>query len=352
MKPGTPGYGASMENKAVVLLVGAVIGAFAGILVWTKVKADEATAHAVRQSADMETQSRLELLEQENAELKSRLGDQLDTIEQLSKQIDQLGRPSVGDAADTPTKASAKPGEGLPPLTDEELEAGLKEFGGQLQSVILGRGDKAVEELQALLKRAPQWRALVEAEFTNSTGNIQRRLVAAHILAQSGDPEAFKTLEGILRDPDRDMLEHRFTAHALAFTNGQDAVPLLTDIARNGKEPGARANAAFGLARRDIDEGFELYMQATDDAFAASQPEALQYLGGLRLLGEKANPYVRERLLTYKDETALIMLIEVVKSSKDKQALEQLNKLAYDASRPKSVQNAAQGAINVLSGAK
>ena len=66
------------------------------------------------------------------------------------------------------------------------------------------------------------------------------------------------------------------------------------------------------------------------------------------MIGEKAKPYVRERLLTYKNETALLSLIEIVKSFKDEKALEQLNKLAYDAARPISVQKAAKGAIEAL----
>ena len=124
--------------------------------------------------------------------------------------------------------------------------------------------------------------------------------------------------------------------------------PLLLEVARNHKETGASANAAFGLARRGIEEGIELYMAATDQAFEEGQPEAIQYLSGLPLIGEKAKPYVRERLLTYKSETALLTLIEIVKALKDEKAIEQLQELAYDASRPVSIQKAAKGAIEAL----
>ena len=99
---------------------------------------------------------------------------------------------------------------------------------------------------------------------------------------------------------------------------------------------------------RGVDEGIGLYMSATDDAFDEGQPEAIAYLGGLTLLGEKVNPYVRERLLSYTNETAVVSLIEIAKANKDTGALEALNKLAYDAARPISVQKAAKGAIEAL----
>ncbi|MHC4959730.1 MAG: HEAT repeat domain-containing protein [Planctomycetota bacterium] len=337
-----------MENKAVLLLVGAVFGAAVGVFVWSKAKT-ESSAHAARQTANVDAQNKLEDLEKQNADLTERLQDQLETINQLSEQIDELSRPSTGPDGATPT-APTEPGADLPPLTDEELEAGLKRFGEQLQSIILGHGDKAVEELKEMLKRAPKWRESVEAVFADAAGEIAPRYVAAHVMAQSGDPEALKTLEQVLRDPDRDRTEQRISAHALAFTDTKEVVPLLTEVARNGKEPGVRANASFGLARRGIDEGIDLYMQATDAAFEQGQPEAIAYLSGIPLIGEKAKPYVRERLTVYKNETALVSLIELTKQLKDKDAIEQLGKLAYDANQPKSVQNAAQGAIKVLSG--
>ena len=75
---------------------------------------------------------------------------------------------------------------------------------------------------------------------------------------------------------------------------------------------------------------------------------AIGYLQGFALLGEKALPAMRERLLTYQEPQALITLIELVKRAKDKGAIENLEKLAYDSSRPVDIQKAAEGALQAL----
>jgi len=91
-----------------------------------------------------------------------------------------------------------------------------------------------------------------------------------------------------------------------------------------------------------------LYFAATDEAFARKDPAALQYLGSIRLMGKKARPYVRDRLGTYQEEQALLVLIAIAQGMEDREAVPALEKLAYDASRPKSIQESAKGAIKAL----
>ena len=127
-------------------------------------------------------------------------------------------------------------------------------------------------------------------------------------------------------------------------------VPILEQVARNDDDRGARANAAFGLARRGHDEGFEIYAKATDEAFEAKDPEALQYLGGFMLLGNDGLPAVRERLTTYTGRQARLVLIEVVRSNKDREAIPALRALVDDPDTDKSVRDNAEKAIKEIEG--
>lgn len=332
-----------MQGKVVTLLIGCLLGGAVAAVVWPGGATKKPTPRTERTKPELERQTRIEELEKENKTLQAKLAS---TQADLTKTIEQLKT----NAAKLKELHGPEPEAAVGPVTDEELEAGIREFAGQLTSIIVSGNKEPAEKLRALLKRAgPAALEKIEAEFLDPSKGFQRRVIAAHVLGQSGDPEAYKMLRATLRDPDRDMVEHRAASHALAFSDDPDAVPILTDAAQNGKEPGVRANSAFGLVKRGIDEGYKLYAEATDWAFEQKQPEAMQYLQGFFLMDEKALPFARERLMTYKNETALVILIELAKRKKDKGALENLNKLAYDSSQPKSVQNAAQGAIKAIS---
>jgi hypothetical protein len=238
------------------------------------------------------------------------------------------------------------------PPTDKEFHEGLSEFGANLRHLIVGdeKGREAVDALRELLERAgPERLARLIERFGDDTEEMGARVVIAHVLAQSNDPQAIAVLAKNLRDPASGLLEKRFASHALAFSDADGVEEVLREVATGGGETGARANAAFGLARRGSDEGVHLYFEATDEAFDAGDPGALQYLGGLRLLGDRALPGVRERLTTYTNEQALLVLIGSVKAAHDQQSRPILERLAFDTTQPVSIQRAAQGAIRVLS---
>ncbi len=294
----------------------------------------EPAERTARTAANTELEQQVETLRKENADLRKRIAE----LEQV---------PPAHRREPEREKKDEEPADGE--LTDKDIEAGFSKYAKSLQKIIAGKGKDAIAELRALIKKAgPRAIAKVRKHWEDPSEDYIKRLIAAHILAQSGDPDSLELIKSTLRDPDGGMIDHRLASHALAFADVEGLEPLLTEVARNGKEPGVRANASFGLAMRGVDEGIGLYMSATDDAFDEGQPEAIAYLGGLTLLGEKVNPYVRERLLSYTNETAVVSLIEIAKANKDTGALEALNKLAYDASRPISVQKAAKGAIKAL----
>ncbi len=323
-----------MNGNIVAAAFGLALVAGVGLYFVAKNADIEPAERTARTSANTELEQQVEELRKENRNLRKRVAE----LEQA---------PPARKREPEREKKEAEPADGE--LTDEDIAKGLKRFGARFGQVLRGKGKKAVEELRELIKRGgPRVLEQVTKAWQDASGDFTRRVIAAHILAQSGDPAALEKLSSTLRDPDQGMIEHRIASHALAFSDAEGLEPLLLEVARNHKEAGASANAAFGLARRGVEEGIGLYMAATDQAFDEGQPEAIGYLSGLPLIGEKAKPYVRERLLTYKNETALLSLIEIVKSFKDEKALEQLNKLAYDASRPVSIQNAAKGAIKAL----
>ena len=333
-----------MRGNVISLLAGCLIGGVA-IAVFGP-KPEESTPRAEREEADpgqarmIEEQSaRLDELRNELAETKAELVREKSAREELEKAAKQESKTETAD-----------PGK---PVTDEELQAAVRKFAGALQGIILGSDDgKATAELRALLKRAgPEAIEKLKKRFEDSSVGLESRMIVAHALGQSGDPKAIEALAAKLRDPDADLFEKRLASHALAFSDADDITPLLTVTARNAEDPGARANSAFGLIKREVDEGYQLYAEATDMAFEQNQPEAIAYLQGFFLMDdEKGLPHVRERLTTYESETALLLLIEIVKAKKDKGAIEQLKKLAYDSSKPKSVQNAAQGTLKALGG--
>jgi hypothetical protein len=189
---------------------------------------------------------------------------------------------------------------------------------------------------------------LLVAKFGDDATDIQMRVAIAHALAQSGNPEGIAALTRVIQDPQTGMLELRLASHGLAFSNAPGIDDTLLGVARRTSDTGARANAAFGLARRGNAEGLALYVKATDEAIANRDPAALQYLGGFTLLGDDALPPLRERLLTYTETQTVIMLIEIVRAKGDKGALENLRKLAADAGRDAAIRKAAEGAIRAI----
>ncbi|MHC4450627.1 MAG: hypothetical protein ACYS0E_10920, partial [Planctomycetota bacterium] len=245
----------------------------------------------------------------------------------------------------------APPSKPKAPPTEAELKAGLQEFGENLRNIILGgeAGQQASEKVRELLQRAgPEVIGKLIGRFGDDTESMGARVVIAHALAQSNDPVAIEALAAQLRDVDAGMLVHRFASHALAFSEADGVDVILSQVAHYNSDLGARANASFGLARMGSEDGLALYFKATDEAFEGGDPQALQYLGGLRLLGDKVLPGVRERLLTYTNTEALLVMIGGVKASSDVESVPVLEKLAADGARPASVRKAAEAALRVL----
>jgi len=238
------------------------------------------------------------------------------------------------------------------PPTDDEILKAAGEFGEALGAIIQGGGEEAKAKLRDLFARGGKHAVeLLVAKFEDDATDIGLRVAIAHALAQSGDPDAVASLTAVLADPAAEMLELRLATHGLAFTDAAGIDDALLAVAHRTADTGARANAAFGLARRKNPEGVELYLKATDEALANRDPAALQYLGGFTLLGDEALPPLRERLLTYTEPQAAITLIEILKARGDRGSLENLRKLAADEGRPASIRQSAEGAIKAIEGA-
>lgn len=299
----------------------------------------------------------LEDLRTEHEAARARAEVQKERVRELEEQLAKA-RMTSKLTEDTPTPKADEPAEEklvarVP--TEDDLRKAIEEFAPNLQLLILGRpaGKEAAKKLRAVLSAGGEKaiRAII-GKFEDASVPLQQRVVLAHVLGQSEDPIAIEALEKQLRDPDAGLMVKRFASHGLAFSDAEGIDAFLAQTARQADDLGVRANSAFGLQRRGVAEGVELYFAATDGAFAKKDPAALQYLGGIQLMGDKAKPYVRERLGTYQEEQALLVLISMTQSMNDKEAVPALEKLAYDASRPKSVQDSAKGAIEALTKAE
>jgi hypothetical protein len=267
------------------------------------------------------------------------LAELLAVDHQKRDELDRAGHKASPPAPEAPSA----------PPTDEEILKGVGEFGAALGEIMQGRGEEARKELRDLLARAGEHGVeLLIAKFDDDAADIGLRVAIAHALAQSGNEDAIEWLKATVEDPEAGMLELRLASHGLAFSDALGIDNALLAVAHKTADTGARANAAFGLARRKNPEGLALYLKATDEALANRDPAALQYLGGFTLLGDDALPALRERLLTYTEPQAAITLIEILKGRGDQGAVENLMKLASDEGRPASVRKAAEGAIKAL----
>jgi len=336
-----------MGMKLAWLVAGATAGVVVTLLVQFAVKPEARTTRSP--PSDRTEALQLAELVRENEELQADvavLREQATSLSmELAQKEKQLEEANLPKAADRPEE---QPDELAPP-TEEEIKAEMQAFGQALGQIVQGGGEEAKKRLRAFLARGGK--ALIDAlvdKFGDETSEIGVRVVAAHALAQSGDPDALEALKSTLRDPDAGMLMHRFASHGLAFSDAEGLETILSLTAHKAEDLGARANAAFGLARRGTDEGIPLYMATVDEALETGDPAGLQYLGGVTLLGEKAYPAMRERLLIYKEPQALLLLIEVLKARGDQGAIPNLEKLAFDSTRPVSIQKSAEAALQVL----
>jgi hypothetical protein len=278
-------------------------------------------------------------------------------IRRLRKRIQELieERRRILERArapeDEPAPETAETPTGPPDA--KEVEAAIGGFAGVLQAIWAGRGgEEQLARLKAVLARGGKpLRDRLIAEFHDERTGVQRLVVLAHVLGQSADPESIEALKAMLRDPDAGDFHQRYAAHGLAFSPAEGIEPFLRQVALEAKDTGARANAAFGLARRGVDEGVALYAAATDEAFEKGDSLAIAYLSGFALMGEKGLPPLRERLLSYEDRPqAVVTMIAILTDAKDEGAVPFLEKLAYDSGRPMSVRKAALGALEEIKG--
>ncbi len=336
-------------NRTFWLCAGLLGGVLLTLGVQYAVREPEDTARAAPEMASMgqaiaEARDARERAEAEVAESRAKLAALMAAAQEGEQDRERL----KALAAELDRKVGTPPAPQAPP-TDEEIMKGVGEFGEALGQIFQGGGEEARKELRDLLARAGKHGVdLLVEKFEDDATDIGLRVAIAHALAQSGNPDAVASLTKILANPEAGMLELRLATHGLAFSDAAGTDEALLRVAHQAADTGARANAAFGLARRKNPEGVGLYMKATDEALANRDPTALAYLGGFTLLGDEALPMLRERLLTYTEPQAAITLIEILKGRGDKGAIENLRKLAGDAGRPESIRRSAEGALKVL----
>jgi hypothetical protein len=340
-----------MSPRTLIFIAGLVLGGVV-TLVAVRLSGGDAPAQDGREAARLaarnsELEQRLEALE------KTVERERVAHREELLAAAAAPGEPGGTEIApagpivpDEPAVPEV-PVAGAPP-TVTEIEAAMMKFGSSLQSIIMGQGGEAAAEFREFFKRVEAKDLAAILERYGQEDDMGKKIVMAHALAQSGRPEVIEALREIVLDRNNAFTDRRFVAHGLAFVDDPSLQPLLLEVGRNDPDRGVRANASFGLARTGSEEGLSLYAAATDEAFKEKDPAAMQYLSGFYLLGDKALPQVRERLVTYEDPQSRLMLIQLVKQEKDRESLPILQQLERDPKAGQAVQEEARKAIKAI----
>ena len=232
--------------------------------------------------------------------------------------------------------------------------AGLKDasraFGAAVQTLFMGGDTKEEQKAlrEAFARASPETMKAFIEEF-RSTGDLGVQFLMAHALAQSGRPEAIAALRETLADADEGYFVRRVASHGLAFSDADGIEADLERAARHDADTGVRANSAFGLTHRGHPDGARLYGEAMDAAFAKDDPEAINYVYSLNFLGEKGKPVIRERLLTYTNKRARLVLIDLSQRAKDVDALSALDRIAQT-DEDAEIREAAEKAARAIRG--
>jgi hypothetical protein len=144
------------------------------------------------------------------------------------------------------------------------------------------------------------------------------------------------------------MFHRRAASHGLAFSDEEGLEEYYREVIGNPEiELGARANSAFGLARRN-DEGVAAYAKTVDEAFERKDPLALGYVQGFLFIGKRAVPEAEKRLKTLKDPQARMILIAVLEGHGSKDSIPALRALAADPSCDEGTRVRAEKAAEKL----
>jgi hypothetical protein len=332
-----------MNRTAGIFVIGLVIGAAVTALILVELSEGEKGEAQEQEIASLRTRvqqlerekASLPSIREEDASIRASVVDDMDDMLEAPPPIEDIPRISEDEPIQDPTIVDSRI-EGL--SKEQQIKAELEKFGGQLQSLIMGNGDAAKKAIQRALEIGGPGTAMEIFEQFEKNGNIG----LAHAVAQTNDPEAMDKLKAVVLDHDRGFIERRTAVHGLAFSDAEGLESFYEEVATSDPDLGTRANAAYGLARRN-DAGIELYAKSVDQAFKQKDSAALQYLSGLVLLGKRALPTVHERLRTITDKQArLTMILHVIGEHKDPDSIPVLRELAGNPETDADVRKAAE----------
>jgi hypothetical protein len=292
------------------------------------------------QMADLESAKNREIdaLKLEIDALEHRLAESMEETDRLRKRLAE----STESAPETDELIPATG------FTDEQLTKELMSLGNNFQDLLIGTGEEFRKKMKAILARGGEGTVQRIVEMYEGTGDLGRKTVLAHALAQTGDPVALETLKATARNTEAGMFAVRTATHGLAFSDADGLETFYKEISENRNlELGARANSAYGLARRN-DEGVEAYARTVDEAFRKKDPFAVAYLQGFMLLGERANGVVESRLRTIRDKQARLVLVEHLASNGNENSIPALRELANDQSVSEDIRKRAEQVANQL----
>jgi HEAT repeat protein len=341
-------------NRNLLLLIALCAGFGAGYFAGARRGAAESADRAA--AAEREAgaaRSALATREAEAAKLAARLAD--------------LENAAAGKAPGAPRAAPAAGAAAPPAPGSEAASAPLAPPAAAAGPAAGPSADEAIAALRALAKKGlaaygeigpsgivDKMRALgpdgvaILSEMLRDPSSAQRFLAAA-VLEGLHDPSSIAALESATRDPD--LLVQRMAAHALATLGTRDAVPALESAMNESKDPGVRANAAYGLAKLGEKSGIDALLEmwrAKDLDPSLRTP----ILGGIMDAGQPQFAPVFRPLIADRSQEYTCRLMGILGAAKirDPQAIPALESVIGNPEDHDSLREAAKKAVNEIKG--
>lgn len=261
-------------------------------------------------------------LRAENARLKERIS-----------QLQAEARKAPASAEEAKPAEPAGPGfrELFAKLVEDSLTAaGTPKFPDTLQAV-KAAGRPAVDFLMNALR-------------TSKSGT--ERYLAAALLEGAKDPVAIPALAEALKS-DSDEIVRTIASHALAIIGTEAAEAPLRAAATGDSAWGVRVNSAYGLAKRNQEDGLRILREAYESS--TTPPEyRLAVLGGLAdVAAPSTAPLFRQILSDTKDASYLLMSMAALSKMKDAESIPALERI-QGSTQPDTVKQAAGKAIEAI----
>jgi len=254
----------------------------------------------------------------------------------LKEKVAELQRPAkpappVESNESKPVESAADYRDQFAKLT----ELGLTAFGspkyGEAVQAIKAAGRPAVDFLMNSLR---------------TSSSATERFLAAALLEGSGDAAGIPALaETLKKDPD--VIVRRMASHAIAVLGSEAADAPLRAASTADADWGVRLNSAYGLAKRNDDEGLRILREGYESSSTPAEYR-IGILGGLAdVAAPSTAPLFRQILADTKDASYLLLSMTALAKMKDVASIPALERI-QGSTEPDMVKQAAAKAIEAI----